>query len=364
MTKKKLLSLLTAALFSMTACSQPVENSASKDSEIHTQTSEIFSEISSEVLSSEIPPSEADYYPVTLTDQAGRNVTIQKEPQRLVSAYYITTSALMALDLDDRLVGIEASADKRPIYALSSPSLLELPNVGSLKEFDLEGCAALEPDLVILPMKLKNSVESLEKLGINVMVVNPESQELLNEMMQLIGDATNTSTLANDITLFTDSQKNYLTDTLSDCDTPSVYLAGNSSMLLTAGDAMYQSDLIRLAGGKNVAADIADTYWAQVSYEQLLTWDPEYIILASSATYTVDDVLNDENLSTCTAVVNKNVYQMPNDAESWDSPVPGSILGATWLANILHNDIVSYDIYENIVNDYYENFYDFTYIQN
>ena len=46
---------------------------------------------------------------------------------------------------------------------------------------------------------------------------------------------------------------------------------------------MYQADMIRLAGGTNVAGDIPDTYWAEIDYEQLLTWDPAYIILASNA---------------------------------------------------------------------------------
>ena len=107
-----------------------------------------------------------------------------------------------------------------------------------------------------------------------------------------------------------------LTKTLADEETPSVYLAGNSSLLSTAGDAMYQSDLIRLAGGVNAASEITDTYWAEISYEQLLTWNPEYIILASDADYTVDDVMADANLANCTAVVDGNVYQMPNRAEA------------------------------------------------
>jgi len=86
-----------------------------------------------------------DYYPITVTDQAGRQVVIEEEPERLVSGYYISSSVLIALDLDDKMVGIEAKANKRPIYSLSAPELIELPNVGTAKEFDLEGCAALEP---------------------------------------------------------------------------------------------------------------------------------------------------------------------------------------------------------------------------
>src|SRR5699024_12794310 len=98
-------------------------------------------------------------YPVTVTDQAGRQVTIESQPETLVSGYYITTSLLIALGLQDELVGIEAKADTRPIYALSAPELLELPSVGTAKEFDLWGCAALAPDLVILPLKLESRSE-------------------------------------------------------------------------------------------------------------------------------------------------------------------------------------------------------------
>lgn len=301
---------------------------------------------------------EAAHYPITVTDQAGREVVIEDEPERLVSGYYISTSALIALDLDEKMVGIEAKADKRAIYQFSAPELIDLPSVGSAKEFDLEGCAALEPDLVILPIKLKSAVETLEGLGIDVLLVNPENQEQLTEMIQLIADAANVNDKAEELLSFTAAQEQALTEALADVEKPSVYLAGNSSMLSTAGDAMYQSDLIRLAGGVNVAAEITDTYWVEIDYEQLLTWDPQYIILASDADYTVEDVLADPNLAGCTAVIQGNVYQMPNVVEAWDSPVPSGILGAVWMADVLHGDV--YTDYQTVANEYYETFYDFT----
>ena len=304
------------------------------------------------------------HYPVTVTDHAGRKVVIEKEPQKLVSGYYISTSLLIALDLDEKLVGIEAKADKRAIYKLAAPQLIELPNVGTAKEFDLEGCAALEPDLVILPIKLKSAVETLEGLGIDVLLVNPENQELLTEMINMIATATNTEDKAAQLLGFTATQESYLAQTLAGAETPSVYLAGNSSMLSTAGNAMYQSDMIRLAGGINVAAEIEDTYWVEIDYEQLLTWNPEYIILASDATYTVEDVLADPNLANCAAVVSGNVYQLPNKAEAWDSPVPSGILGALWLANILHSDSLSDADCAAKIDEYYETFYNFTYSEN
>ena len=304
----------------------------------------------------------AETVPATesVTEQAAETVTetaSAETDETIVSGYYIPSSLLIALGLKDKMVGIEAKAGKRAIYKLAAPDLIELPSVGTAKEFDLEGCAALSPDLVILPLKLKDAAASLTELGIPVLLVNPESQELLTEMIELVSTATNTQERANELLSYMASQKTMLSDKLADVEPESVYLAGNSSLLSTAGPAMYQFSIIELAGGKNAAEEITDTYWAEISYEQLLAWDPAYIILASDADYTVDDVLNDENLKDCTAVKNGQVYQIPGDVEALDSPVPASILASVWLAGILHPEQVPADTYTTESNTYYETFY-------
>lgn len=351
---KKIISLLLvlAMLLSLAACArsgnaatEPAETAAPQITEAETA-------------------APVSRYPVTVTDHAGREVTIEEEPQKLVSGYYISTSLLIALDLDEKMVGIEAKADKRPIYKLAAPELIDLPNVGTAKEFDLEGCAALEPDLVILPLKLKSAAETLEGLGIDVLLVNPENQELLTGMIHMIAAATNTEENARKLLDFAVSQEEYLSSALAGAEAPSVYLAGNSSMLSTAGNAMYQADMIRLAGGVNAANEIEDAYWVEIDYEQLLTWNPDYIILASDASYTVEDVLADANLAGCRAVAEGNVFQLPNKAEAWDSPVPSGILGSLWLANILHADLLSDADCNARIDEYYETFYDFTYSEN
>ncbi len=303
-------------------------------------------------------------YPVTVTDQAGREVTIEAQPEKLVSGYYISTSLLIALDLDEKMVGVEAKNENRFLYKVSAPQLTTMKNVGTAKEFDLEGCAALSPDLVILPLKLKAAAEQLEGLGIDVLLVNPENGELLEEMVNLIAQATGTQERAETLIGFIGDQEALLEEVLKDVETPTVYLAGNSSMLSTAGDAMYQSDMIRMAGGTNVAAELTDTYWVEIDYEQLLTWNPEYIILASDATYTVEDVLADPNLAGCAAVEKKQVFQVPGNAEAWDSPVPGSILGSLWLASVLHPDLMAEEDCTAVMDEYYETFYGFKYSEN
>lgn len=296
---------------------------------------------------------------VTITDHLGRQVSIEKKPDRIVSGYYISTSALIALGLEDNIVGIEAKADKRPIYNLAAKELLSLPNVGTAKVFDLEGCIALEPDLVILPIKLKDQIKTLEDMGITVIGVNPENQELLEEMITMIAKLTGVEDYEELLDYYKekDSELKEIHDDV--LDKPKIYLAGNSSLLSTATGKMYQNDLIETAGGVNVAVDVDDTYWANISYEQLIEYNPDYIIIAPEAEYTKEDVLNDNNLVGINAIKNNNVYEMPDEFEAWDSPVPSSILGKMWLTSILYEDKYPYDKFVDEVYDFYKKFYDF-----
>lgn len=302
---------------------------------------------------------EQSIFPVTITDAAGREVTIEQQPETLVSGYYITSSMLIALGHQDKLVGIEAKADKRPIYTLAAPQLLDLPNVGTAKEFDLEGCAALKPDLAILPLKLKNSAADLEELGITSIVVSPENAEQLAETLSILGKATGSSDKAQELLDFSKDKQTFLTKTFTDAEKPTVYLAGNSSFLSTAGAKMYQHTMIELAGGENVAGELEDSYWSDISYEQLLAWNPEVIVIAPEASYTKQDLLADEQLSNLAAVKNNQVYQMPSSIEAWDSPIPGSIVGSLWMASVLHSDVYSAERFQKDAIEFYRTFYRF-----
>lgn len=299
-------------------------------------------------------------YPVTVTDQLGREVTIEEQPETLVSGYYISTSLLVALGLEDQLVGIEAKADSRPIYALAAPQLLELPNVGTAKEFDLEGCAALKPDLVVLPAKLKDSIPALEELGMTVLAVKPEDQVQLAEAAKLLGTATNTEELADQLVTYYTDTLTELSTVLEGCEKPSVYMAGTGSVLTAAGAGMYQNSLIENAGGVNAAAEIEEASWTDISYEQLAAWNPDYIFIAAEADYTAEDVQKDENLAAVKAVADGNVYQMPSAFEAWDSPVPGCVLGSLWGASVLHPEEYPAETLQTAVTEFYETFYEFT----
>ena len=348
--KKRLLSLILAGTvaLSLAACSNP--GGASSGSAASQSASSVSSQADSST------QSEAAF-PVTVTDAAGREVTIEEAPETLVSGYYITTSMLIALGHADKLVGIEAKADTRPIYALAAPELLELPSVGTAKEFDLEGCAALHPDLVILPLKLKDTVPALEELGLTAITVNPESLEELNDTIKLLVAAIGDPVKGWELLDYNQETQDFLAETLADVEKPRVYLAGNSSYLSTAGAAMYQNTLLELGGGENVAAELEDTYWADVSYEQLLSWNPEVIIMASDAAYSKDELLADPQLGQLDAVKNGRVYAMPSAFESWDSPVPSALVGSRWVASVLHGEQYAFEQFQADAANFYQRFY-------
>lgn len=295
---------------------------------------------------------------IKIVDHLGREVLLEKPAESILSGYYITTSMLIALGLEDHVTGIEAKADSRPIYHLAAPHFLELPNVGTLKEFDLEGAAALNPDLIILSVRLKDAIESLEKLGIKVLAVNPESTEELIESIEMIGKATGSEERARDLVDYIHDKNLEVKELVEGQKRKTVYLGGNSSLLSTATGKMYQHSLIENAGGENVAGDIDDTYWAEISYEQLVAYDPDIIIGVPGAAYGKEDILKDGNLHGIKAVKNEEIYFMPDSFEFWDSPVPSGILGTMWLTSVLHEDLYPFEDFKQDAYDFYNEFYD------
>lgn len=308
-------------------------------------------------------------YPVTVKDMAGRDVTLEKQPERIVSGYYISSSACIALGLTDKMVGIEDKSAKRPIYKLAAPALIDLPNVGSAKAFDLEACIATEPDLVILPMKQKDTAQTLQEMGIATLLVLPESHEQLIEMFTLIGTATNTVKQAEKLISYYNTKLSAVTELtrdIPDDEKPVVYLGSTGDILRTAPREMYQASLITTAGGKNAGDVLEGSSWTDIDNETFLTMNPDIIVIptdnfaVSSPDYTAEDVMNDPTFSDVTAVKNSAVYQMPVGYEAWDSPVPSGILGTLWMLKTLHPELYPAEQFAADVNEFYTVFYGFS----
>ncbi|MBE6570303.1 MAG: ABC transporter substrate-binding protein [Ruminococcaceae bacterium] len=295
---------------------------------------------------------------ITVTDQAGRVVTLSEPADSLVSSYYISTALLVALGCEDNLCGIEMKADTRELYKLAAPQLLDLPAVGSGKGINVEETAALSPDLVVLPARLSDSVASFEELGIPVIVVNPETQADFEACVTLLAEVTGKTERGSDLLAYYRDKMAEAAALTADLERPDVYLASSGAYLRTCTDNMYQSDLIEMAGGNCVSDVLTDGYWTEISAEQLLLWNPEYILSVQGADYSLDDIRADTALSGLKAVENDSLYVFPSEIEAWDYPTPSSVLGVLWLTYQLHPEVYTKDQYVTEAKHFYKTYFD------
>lgn len=296
--------------------------------------------------------------PITVTDQIGREVTLDAPAEKLVSSYYISTALLIALGCEDNLVGIEMKGDTRELYRLAAPKLLELPAVGSGKGINVEETAALEPDVVIIPKRLEESVESFEALGIPVIVVNPETQEEFETCIDLLARITGTEETGEELLTYYHEKMEFARELTRGADKPRVYLSSGSDYLSACTSSMYQNDLIAMAGGRNVSEELTDGYWTAVSAEQLAAWNPEYIFGVSYAEYGLESFTDNEAFTQVEAVKNGKVFTFPSKIEAWDYPAPSSVLGVLWLTSTLHPDLYPAEEYKKEATEFYRRFFD------
>ena len=295
--------------------------------------------------------------PITVTDQAGREVTLEAPAEKIVSCYYLVTASLLTLGQKDKIVGIEMKASSRELYKLCAPDFLDLPGVGSGKETNVEAIAALEPDLVLLPKKQVEAADTLAGLGIPAAVVEPETYESFCALLNMLGELCGCEDEASELTTYYDGVVDRVTGLTKDVEKPAVYLAGEASWLRTCAGGMYQREMIEMAGGSCVSQDIEGRTWADVSAEQLAAWDPEVIFAVQYAEYTLDDIRNDGALAGIKAVAEDRLYTVPSEIEAWDYPQPSSILGLLWMTHILHPDLVSEEDYVKEAQQFYQTYF-------
>lgn len=296
--------------------------------------------------------------PVTVTDQAGREVTVEADPQTIVSGYYISSSMLLALGEKEQLAGVESKAETRQIYALCGLDVEKVGGYGTKKAFETEKAALLSPDLIVLPYSLRTEADEISLIcDAPVLVVNPEDDALMRQDLRMLGAVTRNAERAEQLIDYIDGALKEVTDGITAEQLPTVYLAGVSGLLTTAGAKMYQNTLLVNAKCENVAASLEDTSWANVDYEQLLVWNPDYIVIAAESALTEGEVLSDPNLADLNAVKEGNVFKMPVSYEAWDSPVPSAFLGSLWTVSAVYPEQYSQAEFEETVTEFYEIFY-------
>ncbi|AWN22758.1 ABC transporter substrate-binding protein [Deinococcus irradiatisoli] len=125
----------------------------------------------------------ATTYPLTLTDDLGRKVTLKSEPMRIVSMLPSDSETLCALGACDKLVGVDEYSDY-------PAQLSKVAKVGNLYQPNIEALVALKPDLVLVS-KYGDLTAPLTNAGITVVAVNPETYEEVFSKTLTLGKIVN-----------------------------------------------------------------------------------------------------------------------------------------------------------------------------
>ena len=212
---------------------------------------------------------------VTVTDMAGREIALDAPATKVVALTASDCEILAALGAEDTLVG-------RGEYCDYPESVLEVPAVQSGADTNLEQIIALEPQVVIMAKmaQTEEQVAALEEAGIRVVVSDAQDIEGVYTAIRLIGTLVGRNDEAE--AMVADMQSTFADIAAKSENTgKTVYFEVSPLQwgLWTAGKGTFMDELATMCGLTNACADVEG--WAEISEEQVLERDPDYIVTIS-----------------------------------------------------------------------------------
>lgn len=299
---------------------------------------------------------------MTYQDQEGRTVSVPRQIDRISGEGEIVYALGQQRKLVDRgLYGLlaETMATLEPGFA-ARPAILE---VGKL---NVESLASLEPQVVFANAVFhRDTKERMQIAGLNVFAVKgediTESFETVRLIGRVLGRADKADAYLSDLRRLLTLVEERTKDIPSD-ERLKVMFAGPRSVYTVATGAMLQTEIVKRAGGENVAQTL-EGFWAAVSPEQVAAWNPDVIFLGSSkGTYGVEMVYRTVQFETVKAVKDHRVYAFPSNIDWWDWPAPNCVLGVVWAAKTLYPERFRDVDMLKVADDYYTRYrgYSFT----
>ena len=205
-------------------------------------------------------------FPVTITDDASRTVTVKVEPQRIVSLAPAGTEILFALKQGEKVVGV-TSYDDYPSEVAS------ITKVGDFAGPNIEAVAAAKPDLILATSGVQAAVVAkLEALGATVVVLDPQSLDGVYNDIAKVGSVSGASIKTK--TGLVDSMRNEVASVRKSAaasPTVTTFIEIGQNPLFTTGTGTLMNELVGLAGGKNV---VTQPGYVSYSAEQLIAANP------------------------------------------------------------------------------------------
>ncbi len=276
-------------------------------------------------------------FPLTLTDDLGREVTLSALPQRVVSLAPSNTEILFAVGAGDQVVGVTQ-------YCNYPPEAQDREQIGgfSAKTISVEKIIALEPDLVLAVGEIHQPViEALEQLDVPVYSLDPKSLDDVYTRIELVGRMTGHEEEAAQVVEDMKSSVAAVTEqvaTIPQEDRLTVYWEVFDEPRMTAGPSTFTGQLIELAGGVNIFADVTEEY-PQISDEVVIGRNPEVIMGADTMgeKLTIDKVAQRPGWDQIDSVQNGRIYLFDGDMVSRSGPRLAQVLEV--MAEALYPDL-------------------------
>ena len=300
----------------------------------------------------------------SFTDSTGRELNLPENIRRVAVSGPLSQIVFFSL-APELLVGIsvpweEAAKPYIPEEYLDLPVLGQL--YGTKGELNLESLLNAAPDIVIDIGEAKGSIKEdmdalTEQTGIPFVHIDA-STETMGETYRILGDLLGMQDEAEVLADYYESIYARGKEIAEKVEKTSLlYILGSKGLNVIA-EGSYHGEIIDLICDNAAVLEEPSSKGTgnEVDMEQILMWDPDFIVFAPDSVY--DEVGSSELWQNLTAIQKGNYVEVPNGPYNWMGFPPSvqRLLGMMWLEKLLYPEQADYDLYEEVAQ-YYKLFY-------
>ena len=256
---------------------------------------------------------------ITLTDMAGKEITLEEPVSRIVALTASDCEILYALGGQDALVG-------RGEYCDWPEEVLEVPSVQSGADTNIEQIIALEPQVVLMSYMAQTDeqIKALEDAGIQVVVSDAQDIEGVYTAITMIGELMGKSDEASEVVKGMQDTFQEIEEKSTGDGTQSIYFEVSPLEwgLWAAGNHTFMNEITEMLHLKNTFDDVDG--WAEISEEQVIERAPEYIVTITMYSGEGDtpeaEITKRAGWEDIPAVANQKILNLPNNELSRPGP--------------------------------------------
>ncbi|EHH68845.1 iron-chelating periplasmic-binding protein [Gluconobacter morbifer G707] len=275
-------------------------------------------------------------------------------PTRIVEGWYAHNAMLIMLGAQDHIVATVAKPSILPWMFRLVPQLSRAQSLNA-NGLNSEELLKLDPDVVFVPAG-SHDTQSLTQAGLHVVEEGFTRFDSMLDCVDSTATQLQTPLAAKRAQAYRLAFLQFIAQAQTSPQGPRVLHVLSLKPLQVDGDQTIIDQWIRSAGGRN-AADGVHGNKQTVTAEQILSWNPDIIILAANGG-DPEALKQDKVLAQVAAVKNGRVYRNPTGLFPWDRYGPELLLEVSWARQILQQGSVDEAAMTVQIRKFYHDFYD------